>query len=536
MASTTVSLSSRAFGGIRRKNSSFDDTKITCSDCQNVELYYTDANAGVGLRTSKGNNSVSTYKDTEGNIIEILPAGEEIIEIFETTQLGNKYLIAYTINAAGDAGRLYNVDLHTNTSNILVDGLKPIRMASGCDYTQGWEDVFIFSNGEDIKYIYSNEANFIVLRVEDDSNLHLSFPVGDETMTVKGLGLKVFDNRVWIFNEKTLYYSDQKNCRNFVPEDDTSHITSAGYIPLIKDITAIYPYLGSLAVFHKDSSCLLTTDATTKFKLSDESPGGCAGHNAIVFHGVDLYFYDDTKKGVFSFQQIVNGDKTLGDNIALDIQSELMDINPSDVSKIKALSVVTDDRNEVWFLLPISHEENRSYVMIFDYLRLEWLKRKCQHINTMAVYENELYSAGNKIYAEYTTDLFDGEYIEHKYTCSILNMLSDNSLKITKFPPRISVDASYKNNFWVKYVKNYDTIKKPKTKLIKSKSIKNTFVYNSGITYNSGYTYKTDTITQIRKLPSANFKALQITFYTEKTGQDFCIKSIEFTKIKVKQI
>ena len=53
MASTTISLSSRAFGGIRRKNSSFDDSKITCSDCQNVELYYTDANAGIGLRRFK---------------------------------------------------------------------------------------------------------------------------------------------------------------------------------------------------------------------------------------------------------------------------------------------------------------------------------------------------------------------------------------------------------------------------------------------------------------------------------------------------
>lgn len=536
MASTIISLSNRAFAGIRRKNASFDESKITCSDCQNIELYFTDANAGVGLRTSQGNNSVTTYKDQNGDVQEVISPSEEVIEIFETTQLGNKYLIAYTVDEAAGAGRLYNINLSTNTSTLLADGLKPLRVASGCDYTQGYQDVFIFSNGEDIKYIYSDSENFYLLKVEDNSNLNLTYNIGDATYTVKGLGLKVFDKRVWIFDGKILYYSDQTNCRNFIPEADTSKVTSAGHIEFVKDITAIHPYLGSLAVFHKDSSSLLTVDSNTKFKISDESPGGCASHNAIVFHGVDLYFYDDTKKGVFSFQQIVNGDKTLGNNIALDIQEELMKITPTNINKIKALSVVTKDRNEVWFLLPISSEPNRSCVMIFDYLRMEWIKRKCQNINTMSIYENSLYSAGKKIYAEYTTDLFDGEYIEHFYTCSILNMLSDTSLKITKFPPRISVDASYKNDFFVQYVKNYDVLKSPKIKQIKSKTTKNVIRYNSGATYNSGAIYKPNAVTQVRKLPSANFKALQIKFYTENKNQDFCIKSIEFTKIKVKQI
>lgn len=536
MASTIVSLSTKTFGGIRRKNSSFDSGKVTCSDCQNVELYFTDANAGIGLRTSKGNTSTSTYTDDQGNVQELIPVDEEVIEIFETTHLGTKYLIAYTIDATGDTGRLYKVDIQLKTCNLLVDGLKGHRVASGCDITQGYQDVFIFSNGEDIRYIYSDVDKSILLKVEDNANLRLTYYVGDMKMQVKGLGLKVYDKRVWIFDGKTLFYSNQDNCRNFIPEDDTSHVTSAGYIEFVKDITAIYPYLGSLAIFHKDSSCLLTLDSTTKFKVSDESPGGCASHNALVFHGIDLYFYDNTKKGVFSFQQVVNGDKTLGDNIALDIQDELMQINESDLHLIKALSVVTKDRNEVWFLLPISKEENRSKIMIFDYLRLEWIKRKSQHINTMAIYESTLYSAGAKIYEEYATDYFDGEYIEHFYTCSILNMLSDTSLKITKFPPRISVDGTFNNDFWVQYVKNYDLLKKPKIKNIKSKTIKNVAKYNSGVTYNSGAIYRPNVVTQVRKLPSANFKALEIKFYTQEKNQDFCIKSMEFTKIKVKQI
>ena len=518
MASSIISLSNRNFGGIRRKNSRFDDTQITCSDCQNVELYFTESNSGVGLRTAKGNKVLLDY----------FAENEEIIEVFETIQLGTKYLIAYTI-LEGE-GRLYKCELDTEQPELLVSGLNGLRMASGCNFVQGVLDMFIFSNGEDIKFIYSNTDTLEKFVVEKDSNIHMQY----EGTTVKGLGLHVYDNRLWIFNGQTLFYSNQTDCRNFVPDADATLVTSAGYINFVKNITAIYPYLGSLAVFHADSSALVMADATTGFKVSEESPGGCASYKSLVFHGTDLYFYDDSKKGVFSFQQIVNGDKTLGDNVALDIQTELMQI--TDVDEIKALSVVTSDRNEVWFLLPISNEINRSIVMIFDYLRGEWIKRKCQHINTITIYKNSLVSAGKKIYEEYSTDLFDGEYIEHFYICSYLNFLSDTSLKITKFPPRISVDASYGNNFFVQYVKNYDMLKSPKIKEIKAKSAKNIFTYNSGITYNSGYRYKPTNITQTCKLPSANFKALQIKFYTKTERQDFCIKSLEFTKIKVKQI
>ena len=93
-----------------------------------------------------------------------------------------------------------------------------------------------------------------------------------------------------------------------------------------------------------------------------------------MFHGTELYFYDNTKKGVFSFRQIVNGDTTLGDNIAVDIQAELFEIPLSGENKIKALSVVTSDRNEIWFLIP-TNDEKHSIIMIYDYLRKTWVKR-----------------------------------------------------------------------------------------------------------------------------------------------------------------
>ena len=109
--------------------------------------------------------------------------------------------------------------------------------------------------------------------------------------------------------------------------------------------------------------------------------------------------------------QVVNGDKTLGENIALDIQDELFSIRPEVLGNIKTLSVVTSDRNEVWFLIPDTEEEY-SKIMIYDYLRRTWVKRKSQKISSIAIVNSKLYSAGKKIYQEYVSNSFDGKFIE----------------------------------------------------------------------------------------------------------------------------
>jgi hypothetical protein len=524
------------FGGIRRKDSAFTESKITCSDCQNVELFYTKLNSGVGIRTASGNSAVTIHKE-DGTITSIIPEDEQVIEIFQSNQDGNEYTFVYTENEV--EGKLYNYNRIANTltkfnvsAGLGSDVLSKTGKACGTDFTQGWLDMFVFSNGKEVVYIYSDTEIHTQPTVESASKIKL---VDTENRKVSGLGLVVYNDRLWIFNDRVLWYSQLGECRVF-NYNDASINTSSGFIELVKPVTAIYPYLGSLAVFHKDSSVLVELNETTGFSLTDESPGGCASYKSLVFHGTDLYFYDDTKKGVFSFKQIVNGDKTLGENIALDIQEELMEINQTETHKIKALSVVTSDRNEVWLLVPISDDDNYSIVMIFDYLRGEWVKRKCQHINTIAMLHNSLFSGGKDIYEEYQTQLFNGEFIPSSYVCSILTLGADNTMKITKFPPRLTVDGNYKCDFYVKYVKNYATYKKAKIKAITSKQLPSVAKYDSGYFYDSGAIYVPNTINAIVKIPSATFKALEISFYTSNANQQFAIKAIEFSKVKVKQV
>ena len=510
MATKISSLKCNNFGGIRRINATFASELISASDLQNVELFNTGINSGVGIRTAKGNISVC----------DLIPSTQRIINIFESVQNNNTYFFVHTEDS--ERGRIYLLDVEHNTLTQKVTNLTLTGNSCGLDIAQGWSDLFVFSNGENLLSIeVGANPEVVVMNLQDM-----------EGRIVKGLGLVNYNNRLWIFNNNILWYSVQENIYDF-STSDAQVSTSSGFIEYVKNITAIMPYLGSLAIFFKNSSILLSGEYP--YTQSDESPGGCASYNALVFHGTELYFYDDTKKGVFSFNQIVTGDKTLGDNIALDIQEELCFIDPARLNEIRALSIVLSDRNEIWFLIPTTEPDVKT-IMIFDYIHKEWIKRKCPDVTCFNIINNTLYSGGEKgnIYEEYKTDTFNGEFIRSFYKCTPLNLGVDNTLKILYFPPRVTIDMTYSSDFWVRYIKNYDTFKAPKVKQIKIKTMKNALYFDVGH-WDSTY-FPLKELNSIYKLPSATFKTLEIQLYTYSSGEGFCIKNIEFSKIKVKQI
>ena len=506
-----ASLICNNFSGINRTSSVYSSSLITASDMQNVELYSTGVNSGVGIRTAKGNYAVC----------DDIPDGEKVINIFESVQKGNTYFFVHTEN--DNEGKIYLFDLQAKTLSEKVSGLCVTGKSSSCDASQGWADLFVFSNGEDLltielnKYVDGELSEVRIMNLTDT-----------EGRTVKGLGIVIFAGRLWIFSNQILWYSVQEDIYDF-STSDTEVKTSAGYIEFVKNITAIYPYLGTLAVFHSNSSCLIA-ESDGVFSKTMDSPGGCSGSEALVFHGTELYFYDDTKKGVYCFRQVVNGDKTLGENIALDIQEELCDIPLSKAVGIKTLSVVTSDRNEVWFLIP-SDNEDYSTILIYDYLRNAWVKRKSQKINCIRIIGGTLYSASNKIFEEYSSNTFDGEFIPSFYKCTPLNLGRENNLKVVNYPPRVSVDMYYNNDFYVEYIKNYDS-KTSKIRHISSKTIKNSLYFDIG-NWDVMF-FPAKDINSVKKLPVSFFKTLQITFLTQRAGEDFCIKNIEFERIKVK--
>lgn len=107
--STTTQLLNNNFGGIRRKDAYFSADKITCSDCQNVELFYKKLNSGVGIRTSKGNLAVTTYTNTIDLTVYSLEE-EQMIQTASDGSVADETLTffaddveySYTRNSDGD--------------------------------------------------------------------------------------------------------------------------------------------------------------------------------------------------------------------------------------------------------------------------------------------------------------------------------------------------------------------------------------------------------------------------------------------------
>ncbi len=500
------------FSGINRSSSVFCENLITASDIQNVELFSSSANSGVGIRTAPGNVAVCS----------LIPDGEKVINIFESVQNSKNYFLVHTESST--EGKIYLFSPQAGTLTEKVSNLTITGKSSAVDVAQGWADLWVFSNGEEMLSI-EFETN---LSENEPDTITPMTPVDTEGRDVKGLGLVIFAGRLWVYNGQILWYSVQEDIYDF-STSDAELTTSAGFIEFVKRITAIYPYLGALAVFHKDSSCLISQEENG-FSKSFDSPGGCAGYMALVFHGTQLYFYDDTKKGVFSFLQVINGDKTLGENIAIDIQQELCGINGDYAEDIKTLSVVTSDRNEVWFLIP-SSDANFSVILIYDYLHKAWVKRKSQKINCMGICGGKLYSAGVKIYSEYTAQDFDGEFIEAFYKCTPLNLGVENSLKILAYPPKVTLNMFYANDFYVEYTKDYNALT-TKIRHIVSKTLTNVLYFDKGKWDETIYPH--EKINVIKSLPAAYFRTLQMSFYVKEKGQNFCINNIEFGKVKVK--
>ena len=511
-----TSLICNNFSGINRSSSVYSSSVVTASDMQNVELFSTEVNSGVGIRTAKGNVAVCST----------IPDGEKVINIFESVQKSVTYFFVHTESAT--EGKIYLFNTSSKALTLKVDGLTVTGKSCATDFAQGWSDLWVFSNSEEMLSIeighYDDNAQL-------DEVQMMELQDADER-DIKGLGLVVFGGRLWVFNNQILWYSKQEDIYDF-STSDADFSTSAGYIEFVKNITAIYPYLGTLAIFHSNSSCLLTIDNNSgTFEKTMESPGGCAGYNSLVFHGTELYFYDDTKKGIFSFRQVINGDKTLGENIAVDIQEELFGIHKSQIQDIKTLSVVTSDRNEVWFLIP---DENTSYstILIYDYLRRTWIKRKSQKIYCLGTIDGVLYSAGEKIYEEYSSGLFDGQFIPAFYKCTPLNLGVENSIKIVSKAPRVNLDMNSNNSFYIEYVKNYDS-RTSKIRYIHAKTLKNALYFDIGHWDSLHFAVKD--INSTKNLPSSFFKTLQMSFFTEEEGDEFMIRNIEFEKIKYKYI
>lgn len=505
-----VSFITNRFGGIREKSAYFSPKIITAKNIVNVELFKTGDNNGIGIRTSKGHTSIVA-----------LPDGERVVSIFYSVQNTNKHTIIHTVSA--EQGKLY--EFSSNTLTLITDGLSVTRTSAGRDFMQGYTDCFIFTNGTDKMQMITFGAQTTVTEID---------AVDDENRNIRPKGLAVMGGRLFAFQDNRLHWCKQQDVTVW-NGGDYEVLTSAGYIETTKNITAIIEYLSSIAVFSKDSSWLFSGEYPD-FKLTDESPGGCAGLKSLVFHGTDLYFYDNTKKSIFSFQQVVLGQKTLNNKICSEIQSIINSIGNSNLDEIVAKSVIINDRNELWFLLQNTElttaihngEEvtiETSTILIYDTNTDEWVKRVCPKIYDFINLENALISGNKKLYYEYNGEDFDGYYIPASYICSDFTNGSVSAVKICSLLPVVTLQNDRENEFWVRYIKDYGN--KEINKKVQA-TIGNVGIFDDENSLFDEALFAGDDMYVNARLPKISpFKCLSVEFFTKTVTEEFSISRFE---------
>lgn len=183
-----TSLICNNFSGINRNGSQYSSSVITASDMQNVELFSTKNNSGVGIRTSNGNIA----------ICDTIPDGEIVINIYESVQKSKNYFFVHTENCS--EGKIYLLDLETKSLELKVSGLSVTGKSCAVDVAQGWTDLWVFSNSEEILSIEIGKTNS---EGEPDEVTIMNLTDIDGR-TVKGLGLVIYAGRLWIFNNQVL--------------------------------------------------------------------------------------------------------------------------------------------------------------------------------------------------------------------------------------------------------------------------------------------------------------------------------------------
>ncbi|MBQ7450383.1 hypothetical protein IJS77_03115, partial [bacterium] len=89
------------------------------------------------------------------------------------------------------------------------------------------------------------------------------------------------------------------------------------------------------------------------------------------------------------------------------------------------------------------------------------------------------------------------------------------------------------NNFWIKYKLDFDYLKPPKIKNVKSK-YKNFMIWGQKEWGECSWGIENPNTTL--RLPRIRyFKALEIEFYNTKETEDFNIKSLEFSEVEIFQ-
>lgn len=501
MAYATEPLLFNKFKGIREYNGANAGGVISAIKASNVELVQTDLGDNTGVKSSGGN--YVAYK---------LPVGYSIKGIFGSKQENILYTFIY--GETESKGTLFYVDL-ADELQIIIDNLSVTGECNGITMTSTAFDVFVFTNGVEVKTICFTE---------DEA-------YGDKVQTINAedyLGRKLhwlsmteWNGFLVVASEYGVHASHQNDIYKW--NDNPQDVADAWYIDFSKKVTAVVSFTNGLYIFTEDDLSFLNTTPNDKDNsiMKTAAMNGCFSWQSVVKHDTYLFFYDDKQKNIYYIQITDTGQTRPAGPAAKEIQSYFQQ-----VKSFKMFSCIYNTRNEIWCLV-------NDQVLIYDYFRNEWTTRQEQPISTVDLINNTVMSGGQygKVYVENINLDFDGMFFPAIYQTTFINIGSNSNLKKQKTPLLLVINDNYENDFWVQLTCNGKEKNPKKVKVLR----KNTSYYDEATYDKSTFSVENPYAKRVVEISTPQtWYTLGIKIYTEQLGQGFYINSMELKNIKVK--
>lgn len=516
------------FRGIRKVNPVVDVASrgiISAVSCSNVELKYTENGDNVGIFTAPGNK-------------EAADLSKKIIRQFESVQGGVSHWFVYATDE--DYGYLYEYSPTTGEFTLLKGDFTPTDTCNGITIAQGFYDWFVFTNGVDDYIGVCMQQEVEADRIKE---LNAYDAVGRD---IRGLGLEAYDGRLVTFCENRVHWSKQADIFDW-HSAETDVTTNPAYQEFDRNVTAIIYYNDMLIAFTNEYSTYFKGNPgdATNFVRGGASGGGCPAFQSVIKFDNKLFYYDNIAKNVFAYYLLDSGQTRPTDGLANNVMSFFDALNPGRLNEIEVVSLVSGERSEIWLKLPYN---DRNAILIYDYLKGEWIERKAQDdIRGLAVISGAMYSAsGTKILKEYVGNTFNGVFIPAEYKMNIINARSDSNIKAAKMPLIMTLDFDYDNDFFIEFI--YDdrldrshkkrVVKIPKEYLIWAKDVNDEgggfWAKDKDDTNGGIWCPDNKNSVMFNLFGLLPFKQLQIRIYTAENPQEFGIKRLELKRVRFK--
>lgn len=378
-----------------------------------------------------------------GNTLITQISGEKIIGGFDYVKGDNHYELIFT--NTGTKSRAY---LFLNeTLTLIKDNMSAnAKHFNAVNFNNG---AFI-TNGIDSPFFYEYGAS---PAVKDINCVSYS---GEQ---IRGLAVKVFDNRIFMGSGSGLY-----SCGLGDPTDWSSadvETTRAGYIKNFMNssatITAIEDYKKSLMIYRTNDTISLS-GTSGSYEMNIITNVGCASPFAVSNLGdFQLYFLKHIN-GIGLYYLVANalGVIDTGEEISKFIHEEFVNIDDTRIDEVYCLA--NTKKNEYWIHIPRTDYPNNAYWLIYNLTaKCFYPPRLTQPITSAWLYNGSIHigTSLGEMLREDDGDTFNGSPIAFRADTSTMDF---NSLSKKEFDEqfRYILDGKKQNNFVISYIRNDD--------------------------------------------------------------------------------